>query len=96
MLCYNKIDISERIDPTKSNKSRECVICHYFSFNHLFKFQDYVCNGCHNLTMLTVNISDIATIAVKNFDYRCIIHNISKFKAINLLKKSVLEHRGYI
>ena len=27
-------------------------------FNHWFNFQDYVCNGCQNLTMLSVNISD--------------------------------------
>ena len=72
------------------------MICHYFSFNHGFKFQDYVCNGCHHLTILSVNISDIAINTVKNVDYRCIIYNISKFDAINWLKNSVLENRGYI
>ena len=72
------------------------MICHYFFFNHGFKFQDYVCNGCHDLTMLSVHISDIAIITVKNVDYRCIIHNISKSEAINLLINSVLENRGYI
>ena len=64
------------------------MICHHYFFNHGFKFQNYVCNGCHNLTMLTVNISDIAIITVKNTDYRCIVHNISKFEAINLLENS--------
>ena len=96
MLYYDRIDISEGIDPTKSNKSRECMICHYWFFNHGFKFQDYVCNGCHDLTMLSVNISDIAIITVKNVDYRCIIHNISKSEAINLLESCVLEDRRYI
>ena len=43
------------------------------SFGHGFKFQDSVCYGCHDLTMLTGNISDIAIITVNNFDYRCII-----------------------
>ena len=46
--------------------------------------------------MLSVNIGDIAIITVKNVDYRCIIYNISKSEAINLLKISVLENRGYI
>ena len=46
--------------------------------------------------MLIVNISDIAIITVKNVDYRCIIHNTSKYGAINLLKKSVLEDLGYM
>ena len=46
--------------------------------------------------MLSVNICDIAIINVKNIDYRCIIHNIRKSEAINLLKNSVLKDHGYI
>ena len=68
-----------------------CDLSLFLFFNHGFKFQDYVCNGCHDLTMLSVNISDIAIIIVKNFDYRCIIHSISKSDAINLSKNSVLK-----
>ena len=96
MLYYYRIYISERTDPTKSNKSRKCMTCHYSFFNHEFKLQNYVCNGSHDLTMLSVNISDIVIITVKNVDFRCIIHNISKSEAISLLKYSVLEDRGYI
>ena len=96
MLYYDRIDIREGIDPAKSNKSRECMICYYSFFNHGFKFQDYVCNGCHGLTTLSVNISDIAIIIVKSVDYRCIITNVSKSEAINLLKNPVLENRRYI
>ena len=65
-------------------------------FNHGFKFQDYVFNGCHDLTMLSFSKSDIAVITVKNVAYCCITHNISKSEAINLLKNSVLEDCGYI
>ena len=67
--------MSEGIDPAKSNKSKECMICHYWFLNHGFKFQDSVCNGCHHLTMLSVITSDIAIVTVKNVDYLCIIHN---------------------
>ena len=88
--------MSEGIDLTKSNTSEECMKCHYWFFNHGFKFQDVVCNGCHDLTMLSVNVSDIAIITVKNIDYCCIIHNISKSEAINLLKSAVLEDCRYI
>ena len=28
MLHCKRIDISEEIDPTQSNKSKECMICH--------------------------------------------------------------------
>ena len=34
-----------------------------------FKYQDSVFNGCHDLTMLCVNISDIAVITVKGAHY---------------------------
>ena len=87
MLYYDRTDISKGIDLDKSNNSKECMICHYWIFNYRFKFQDFVCNGCHDLTMLSVNIRDIAMISIKNVDYRCVIHNISKSEAINLLKK---------
>ena len=63
------------------------MICHYWFFNYGFKFQDYICIGCHDLTILSVSISDTAIITVKNVGYFCIIHNISKFEAINFIKK---------
>ena len=95
MLYYNRIDISKGIDIDKNNNSKECMICHYWFFNYEFNFQDSVCNGCHDFTMLCLNISNIIIITVKNVDYRCIIHNITKSEAINLLKNSLLEDRGY-
>ena len=96
MLYYDRIDISEGIDPAKSNDNKECMICHYWFFNHEFKFQDYVCNGCHNLTMLCLNISDIAIITIKGVDQHCIVYYITKSEAIRLLENSVLNDCGYI
>ena len=54
-----------------------------------------VCNGCHDLTMLSVDISNIAIITIKYDDYTCIINNISISESINSLKNSVLEDSGY-
>ena len=65
-------------------------------FNYGFKFQDSVCNGCHDLTVLSVNIGDIVIITDKNVAYCYIIHNASKSEGINLLKSSVLEDLGCI
>ena len=96
MLYFDRIDISERIDPTKSNRSKECMICHYWFFNNELKFQDFVCNGCYDLTILCLNISYIAIITFENVNYRCFIHKINTLEAINLLENSVLENRGYI
>ena len=69
------------------------MICHYWFLNHGFEFQDSVCNDCHDLIMLRANASNKT---VKNLDYRCITQNISKSKAINLLKYFILEYRAYI
>ena len=46
--------------------------------------------------MLSVNISNVAIIIIKNVDYCCIIHSISRSEAINLFENSVLENCGYI
>ena len=96
MLYYHRIDISKGIDSTKGNSSKECMISHYWFFNHGFKFQESACSGCHDMTMLSVNLSNIVIITVKNVDYHCIIHSISKSKAIKILESAVLEDRGYI
>ena len=59
--CNDRIDISEEIN---SNNSKKCMISNYLFFDHGFKFEDYVCNGYHGLTILRVNISDIAIITI--------------------------------
>ena len=97
MLYYDRIDINEGSDPTKSNRSKECMIRHYWFFNHGFKFQDSVCSGCYDLTIFSLNlVGDIAIITVKNIDYCCIIHNINKSETINLSKTLIYQDCGYI
>ena len=41
------------------------MVKNYWFFNHGFKYQDSVCNGCHDLLMLCVNISDVTFINIK-------------------------------
>ena len=67
MLHYDRIDISKRIDSTKNNKSKEYMICQCWFFNHGFEFQGSVCNVFNDLTMPSVNISEISIITVKMF-----------------------------
>ena len=45
--------------------------------------------------MMCINKSDIASITVKNVNYHCIMYDIAKSAAINLLENSMLEDRGY-
>ena len=42
-----------------------------------FKFQNFASNGCQDLTVLSLNIRNIATITFKVVDSICIIHGIS-------------------
>ena len=79
-----------------ATKKNVGFICHYWVFDDQFKFQDSVCNCCHDFTMLSANISDVAIITIKNVDYCCIILSISKSEAINFLKNSVFEDFGCI
>ena len=88
MPYYDRIGINKVTDLAKSNDSKECMISHYWLFKHGFEFQDYICNGCHDLTILCLNISNIAIITV---DCHCIIYNIIKSEAIHLLKNSLTE-----
>ena len=81
MHC-DRTDISEGVDLAKSNNIKECIICQYWLFNHGFKFQDSVYNGCSDLTILSANISNIAIMTIKNVDYRFIFHNINMKRLI--------------
>ena len=59
MMQYERIDISERIDLNKSDKSKECIICHDWYFKDIgYKYKPHVCNGFHNLSMMVYDLSN--------------------------------------
>ena len=72
------------------------MVCQYCFFNHWLEFQDSVCNGCHDLTILCLNINDTAVITVKGVIYCCIIHDINKSEATRLLENFVFDNCRYI
>ena len=79
MLQYKRIGISEGIDFDRTNKSVECMICYYWYFKNIgFKYQSYVCNGCHDFSMIVKKIDDFVILRVKSVDYRCCVVNMSK------------------
>ena len=89
MIYYDKNDVSKGIYFNKTNVSKECEVCHYWYFlSYSFKFQPNVSNRCHDLLMMSGNLSDIAILNINDFDYRCIISFISKNEAINLLQNA--------
>ena len=45
MLEYEKIDISDGIDVNKSDKSKECMLCHCWYFlDKSFSYGPYLCD----------------------------------------------------
>ena len=54
---YDRIDISEGTHVNKRRLSKECDICHYWYFKNIgFKYEKYLCNGCHDLIQKAIFI----------------------------------------
>ena len=71
MLEYNRIDISEGIDINKTSASKECDICHYWNSKDIgFKYEPYLCNGCHDLMQKAIGFNDVAIIYVTGSAYQ--------------------------
>ena len=97
MLYFDRNDVSEVTDINKTRLSKERDICHDWIFlNHSFEFQPNVCNRCHDLLVISINLSDIAILSIKGSEYCSIINLISKNKAINLLQNADLTEKSGI
>ena len=55
-----------------------------------FSFKLCACNGCHDVLMMFMKLSDIAILNINNASYCCTINKISKKEAIKLLKNPSL------
>ena len=89
---FDWIDVSEGLDISKTSGSKKCditiiIYCHYWYFlNKGFTFQPNVCNRCHVLLTISVNLSDITILSINSADYCCIISGISKNETINVMQ----------
>ena len=91
MLNYDRTDVSEGIDVNKTSALKQSDICHYWYFlDKVFKFHPDVCNACHDVLMMSVNLDNIAILNIQGVDYCCIINRISKSDAVNLLQNADL------
>ena len=84
MLVYEKIDISDGIDVDNSDKSKECMLCHYWYFlDKNFSYGPYLCDRCYNMTQKCSKLKNIAIVRVKESAYRICFLYISKLEAKN-------------
>ena len=88
MLYFDRIDAFEGIDVDKTSASEEHDISYYEYF------LNEGCNRCHNLSMVSMDINDIATSNIKGSGYRSIISLISKNEAINLIQNASLTEKA--
>ena len=64
VLYCNKINV-----PIKSNKSKQCMICHYWYFlDDNYKYEPLVCNGCHDVSMMAYELENVAILNIKSID----------------------------
>ena len=60
MVEYDRINISEGINTNIKNASKECDICHdWYFLDKDFKYELYLCNGCHDLMQYAMNFDAI-------------------------------------
>ena len=88
---FKRIDCGEFID--HSGSGVKCMICHYSYFSDGFKYQPYVCNGCHDFSMTVMNLSDFFVVTIKGVDYRVYISGAGKKAAVFILKNSELGNK---
>ena len=97
MLQHKKFDISEGIDVNKRSGSKECELCHYWLFKDIgFKFEEHVCNKCHDLLTIAYSLKDIAILNAKGATFRCILMGISKNEGLKRLNNSVTYDTGVL
>ena len=97
MLMYEQIYDSERIDVNKTSASKECELCSNWFFKDVgYKFEEHVCNRCHDLLTMAHSLKNIAILSAKGNSFRCLWMGSSKNKALKRLNNSVTHDRGVL
>ena len=81
----------ELIDVNRTNISKKCDICHYWYFKNIgFKYEKYLCSGCHDLIQKAMSFNNIAIVYVKRSVYKINFWYMSKDDAVNIMNGSNL------
>ena len=98
MVEYDRIDISEGIDVTKTNFSKEYDICNYqYIKNTGFKYEKYLCNVRHDLMKKAMSFNNVAVPYVQGNAYRIHFWYMSKDDAIKIMNRSnLIDKRGVL
>ena len=96
MLVYEKIDVSDGIDVDMSDKSKKCMLCHYWYFlDKNFSYGPYLCDGFYNMMQKCSKLKNI--VHVKESAYRICFLYISKCEAKKLMTNSdLIDKKGVL
>ena len=73
------------------------MLFHYWYFKDIgYEYEQYVCNGCHDLLVMAYDLNDFMILNIKDVDYRCFVFNMSTNDAIKLLNNSALHNKGIL
>ena len=81
MLYYSRIEVFDDIYVNKTSASKACIICHFCYFlDKGHTFQLYLCNGCHDVLVMSMDIKGIAILNIHCVDCPCISMELAKVK----------------
>ena len=65
MLYYHKIDVLEELMLIRQPNQKFFIVFYYCYFlDKGFKFQSYLCDGCHDVLMMPISLSNIAILNI--------------------------------
>ena len=95
MLEYDRLIFLKEFMLIKQNLSKECDICDYCYFKDTgFKYEKYLCNGCHDLMQKAMSFNNVAIVYVKGSAYRIHFWYMSKDNIMN--GSNLVDKRGVL
>ena len=61
-----------------------------------YTFEPHVYNDCHVMLMMACEFKNIAILNLKDINYRCVLWNMAKTEAINMLGNFEFENKGVL
>ena len=87
MLKHDGTDISEGIEVNRTDRSKECTLCHYWYFlNKNFKYGPYLCDGCYDIVQRSTDFKNTTIVRIKKIAYRIYFPHMNKHEAKKLIK----------
>ena len=83
MIQFDRIEDSEGIDLHKTDKSKECKICHHNYSDNCYKSDLKICNTCD---WGIKSFGNFAIIHVNDFSYRFFMFDMTEEDAIEFIK----------